>query len=185
MAKDIANKRSSKYIRYRWRFFFYEGKLHMLYGLNRGKDVIRAWSYEDHEYKTYSWSVVKRLGEPGYRTHEVAKMLNRSPNTLSRYANSGHIKKPPKRYRVPDGTVEYGFIWSKDHIMETLEFASDIYKSVMSRDKFIHAEAVPSPDEVRMELDHGLRLYTMGDDGKLIRLWAAETGRFGRGSSAI
>lgn len=162
----------------RWKYFFMDDKLHRLLRLNRGRDEVLAWSYPDRSKVVYSWSAVKKYGEPGRLNREVSEILNRHHITLLKYLSRDWIPKPQQTYKIPDGTRPGIYVWSKRYIMRALEHASSIHKGWARKDGFIHAPDLPSPEEVRAEADYKIRLYAKDQDGNFIRVWAAEESEF-------
>lgn len=158
----------------RWKYFYLDGKLHRLYAFNRGRDEAIAWSYPDRKKVIYSWSAVKKFGYPGFRRNEVADILNRHKISISRYIFNGQIPIPQHTYKIPDGEDVGIYIWSRDDILKALDYMSGIHKGWPRNDGFINAPGLPSRDEVRAETEHGLKLFTLTKDGRLVRVWEAE-----------
>lgn len=171
-------KESKASAKKRWKYFYLDGKLHKLYAINRGKDEAIAWSYPDRKKMIYSWTAVKKYGHSGYRSWEVAQILNRHRLSINRYMMNGQIPIPQSTYRIPDGTETGIYIWSRDDILKALEYISTIHKGWPRNDGFINAPNIPSRDEVRAETEYGLRLYTLNKEGKLVRVWDAEREEF-------
>lgn len=147
-------------------------------GLNRGRDEIIAWSYSDREKRIYSWSAVKRSGEPALSTKQAAEILNRHNITVLKYLMNEWIPRPQRTYRIPNGERPGPHKWRKSDILKALEYASNIHKGWERKDGFINAPHLPSKDEVRSEVDYNLKLYAKNADGKLVRIWAAEGNDF-------
>lgn len=124
----------------------------------------------------YSWSAVKKYGEPGYSTVEVAEMVNRHRISLLRYIHQGQIKSPQKTYIIPDGEVTKtsSLIWSRADIMGLHKQMGMMPVSGFRKDGFVHKVSVPSVAELRAHLDHGMKLYTLNTEGKMVRVWEAE-----------
>lgn len=177
MARKNLREPKGKVVK-RWRYFFINDKLHKLIRLNRGRDEVLAWSYPDRCKVVYTWSVVKKYGEPGKRNKEVAEMLNRHHITLLKYLSKDWVPKPPQTYKIPDGEKPGIYIWSKRDIMRALDHAASINKGWKRADGFINAPNLPTPSEVRAETDYNMRLYAQGKDGKLVRVWIAEESDF-------
>lgn len=167
-------KQSRAVVKKRWKYFYVDDKLHRLLAMNRGRDEIIAWSYPDRERRIYSWSAVKRYGEPGLRTKEAAEILNRHNITLLKYLHLNWVPRPQRTYKIPDGTNPGIHIWRKSDILKALDHASNIHKGWARKDGFINAPHLPSRSEVHAEAEYNMKLYAKDSDGNLVRIWAAE-----------
>ena len=167
-------------VKKRWRFFYMDNKLHRMLRVYRGRDEVIAWCYSERQRVVYSWSAVKRYGEPGVTSAEASSILNRAQATLKMRVHNGTVSRPEQTYRIPDGISPGRYIWRKSDVLKALDdFASTAKGRPAGADALAaYSNDLPSKQEVRAEMDFGMRLYSKGDDGKMVRIWEAEEGNF-------
>jgi hypothetical protein len=163
-----------QYQRRKWRYFFIDGKLHKLITINRGRDEALAWNYVDRKKVIYSWSGIKRKGQPGYTLKQASQILNRTPTRLRAYwTELDLIKKPQMTYSITTGNPGI-IILSEDDIREFHQIISNMHYGRPRLDGVVTLWNVADEREINAFVKHDIVLYAKNKDGEVVPVYAAE-----------
>lgn len=162
-----------KWKRKRWRYFYYNNRLHKVLTLQRGKDEVLAWCYQDHKRYYMSWSDVQRKGHPAITLKEAGKIINRAPQTLYNWINTGVIPKPERTYSLKTGNPGNYRLSEKD-VKQLHEVLQSQHRGRPRNDGGATLFNVPNEKEVRAAMKHNLFLYAKSEDGEYIPIWESE-----------
>jgi hypothetical protein len=160
--KDIGGKKRS--------FFFLNGKLHRVLHVNRGRDLVTAWHFDDAERKVYLWSDVRKKMQTAFTISEVARMMGRHPDRIWRYIAAGAINPPQQAYTIDDRRNPTINFYSEDDVLEIHEYMTTIHRGRPRKDGRI-TNNMPNRDEIRSMTQTRRFLYVKDDDGKFVPVW--------------
>lgn len=170
----MSKKRKAwKWKRRKWRYFYYDNKLHKTIRIHRGKDECWAWCYSDRKKYIYAWSDIQRRGEPAISLKEAAEIINRSPGTVYNWILEGLYKPPEQTYSLETGNPGH-YKLSRSHVNQLHELVSNRHFGRPRKDGEVTQRNVPNKQEVRAATVHGLFLYAKKDDGEFVPIWKSE-----------
>ena len=169
----MAQKRGWKWKRRKWRYFYYNDKLHKTLTVHRGQDECWAWCYKDHKKYIYAWSDIQRRGQPAITLREAAAIINRAPQTIYNWINEGRFKPPEQTYSLSSGKRGH-YKFSRDHVKELHEVIKTTHRGRPRNDGMVTQKDVPNDREVRAAATHGIFIYIKSDDGNYIPVWESE-----------
>lgn len=157
------------------KFFFLNGALHRKLHINRGKDQITAWNYDEAKRMVYSYSDVLKRKEPAFTTAEVSEMLMRSKIRIRMAIYDGHIDEPTKAYSLSTGPTgrTSKFMWSMEQVLELHEHFSEMHRGRPRKDGRMTPKALPTRRELLAMMRNETVMYIKdGDEFKPV--WAAK-----------
>lgn len=163
--------------RKKWRYFFYGDELHRIISLNRAVDELVAYNYRQRKRMMYSWTDVKRNGEPSFSMRDVAKITGRSYWRLYRWIYEGWIPTPQRSYSLETGNLGPYYFSEKD-IMNIFEIIKSTHRGRPRNDGLITNSSVPTEKELRAAITHNLFVYAQNANGEFVPIWEAETDNF-------
>lgn len=170
MADQIRDRKKRRKIRY---FYLDTGdglRLHKVLHVNRGGDIVTAWSYSEHKRKAYVWSDVQKMMQNAYTITEVAEMIGRHRMRVDSYIREGHIRKPQRIYEIFTGTPGK-YLFSEDDVLDLHEYLTTVHRGRPRNDGLITTNRVPNRDEMRALVHQGTVLYTTDKDGNFVPIW--------------
>jgi hypothetical protein len=159
------------------KYFYIDGKLYKRLAVNVSSDVMTAWSYDDDRIVQMTFSHAKRNMKNAYNTSEVAKLLNRSINSIIIAVNKGAIK-PPKMINInklnsvgkPWGTYK----WSPDEILEFHEYLLNTGAGRPKKNGDLYpATRIPTRGELIALLRNQPVFYMKTAEGDMVPVWSA------------
>lgn len=164
-----AAKRSKRLI-----YFFVDGKLHKVLAINKGADLLWAYSFADCERRMYSLSTVKRTMQRAYKLSEVAKMLGMHPISIKRAIERGDIERPQRSWNIVDDTykdIRYAYQMSEDEVYKTHDFFSTYHMGRPRKDGWATRKGLITRKDLRALMNNGTIMYMETDDGTMIPVW--------------
>jgi len=149
------------------RYFFWEDKLHRTLYIDKSRNILLAWSYDEGKKVQFVYSHIRVHRERAWRTSEVAKLLNRSKVTIARYIREERITPPVKSYSM-DGDERYtgiGF-WQAKDIYACHDFMLE-FTDTGRRTRVDHR--VPSRMELTAKMEEGTSYTLIDDEGNTTR----------------
>ncbi len=149
------------------RYFFWDDKLHRTLHIDRPRNILIAWSYDDGKKVQFVYSHIKVHRQRAWRTSDVARLVNRSKSTLNRYIRSGGIKAPVKSYSM-DGDEKYigiGF-WQAKDIYALHDF---MLEQPMLGKRAAADYRTPSRMELTAKMEEGTSYVIVDDEGNKTR----------------
>jgi hypothetical protein len=155
-----------------WKFFFLNGKPHMLLSINWGRDEALAWSFDDKQRKLYQWSEVRRRGSRGFTMTQVSDMVKRTRMQIERYLNAGLVERPPLvTYPTSDYKIR---LFSEEQIFKIRDIVASQHHGRPRKDGIIRSNRVPTREEIHAKIKYNADLYIRTEDGRFVRLYEAE-----------
>lgn len=145
-------------------YFFINGDIHKSLHINRGTDVIIAWSYPQHKRIGYTYSDVRRRMEPAFTTVQAGRMVQRKRVTLERAILAGHIERPQYTYGLDEHQRMSAYMWSEANIMELHSYLMTIHRGRPRFDGLITPQRLPSARELRAMVHQNEILYVKQGD---------------------
>lgn len=162
-------------------YFYLNGDLYKILQLVRASDYLTAWNYHKDGIEEFILSDVKRRASPAFRTKDVAEMVNRTSSTIRNIYQLGEMPRPKKTYPLDGKNTPLLYspiLWSKEDVYR-------LHDTLMERHKIDRAERemvgeagrkdIPTRAELRAVLDHGTVYYVKGKDGKMVKVWKADS----------
>lgn len=149
------------------RFFFWDGKLHRTLFIDRPRNTIIAFCYDDKKKVQFVYSHIRVHRERAWRTSEVAKLMNRSRVTVQRYISEGLVSRPAMTYSMDDDEKYKGIgFWTAKQIFDLhdmlLEPAPPGKRSRASHN-------VPSRMELVAKMEEGVSYVVEDSEGNRTR----------------
>lgn len=157
----------------RIRYFFLNGKLHKKLHIDRGKDVITAWSYPEEKRVGYTYSDVIRRHEKAWTTKEVAAMIGRGRITIEKAVVLGNVERPQHTYGLESKKI-FQYMWSEQDIMNLHDYLSTVHRGRPRKDGLVSPQAMPTKRELRAMVRQNQILYVKDADGEFRPTWQAE-----------
>lgn len=167
----------------KYRYFFLNGRLHKKVSLNRGLDIISAWSYDTNKIVNYPYSAVKNQMKPGYYTKEACALLNRHRVTVVRAIYDGKIDRPQRAWvksipiekRDETATTTGLYIWSEEDILNAHTYFANQYIGTLPRDERVKTppKTLRNRREVKAMLNNQEVFYARTKDGEFVPIWKA------------
>lgn len=155
-------------------YFYLDGKLHKRLVISRATDSIVTWCYPLGKRVAYTYSDVRARKQPAFYTREVAKMINRSVDSLSIAINNGDIPRPQVSYGIDENRHPHAYFWSEQDIMNAYDHFSTVHRGRPRKDGIIKPQSMPTKRELRAIIRNEQILYVKGDDGEFRPVWLAE-----------
>lgn len=155
-------------------YFYLNDQLHKKLVINRGQDMITTWCYPLGKRVAYTYSDVKKRKEPAFYTREVAKLVNRSVDSLEDALIRGDIPPPQKSYGIDENRRPYAYFWSERDIMNAHEYFSNVHRGRPRNDGLVTPGRLPTVRELRAMIRNEEILYIRGEDGEFRPVWKAE-----------
>jgi len=159
------------------KFFFLEDELHKVLKVNRPADLVYTWNYPKIAQVTYLWSQIQRIHKPAFTTAQVAEMLNRSVETVTKYYKSGIVKRPYQIYNIETGYRDrkrHKVYWHPDDVLDLHQVMCE--PTPLRGTKYGRAGiALPTRAEVVAMMYHGTVFYVKDKDGEFRPTWVAHT----------
>jgi hypothetical protein len=156
------------------RYFFYKGELHKKIHINRGADIITAWSYPRGHTVRHSYSDVRRNGEKAFSTREVEGFVKRSRRTVKGAIEKGMIAAPQRTYGIDENRNGYAYYWSEQDIMNLHDYLVTVHIGRPRNDGMITTGNLPSKAELRAAIRQGTVFYVQTESGEFVPTWKAE-----------
>jgi hypothetical protein len=154
------------------RQFYLNGNLHKVVHVNRAKDLLTAFDYQEGKMKIYPWSDVKRQKQNAFTITEAAKLIGRHKDRIVRYMREEEIVKPQREYNTETGRMGRYF-FSEEDMLKMHEFFASIHIGRPRKDGKVTNNMLPTRQELRLKMQSGQRLlYT--DDETSMPVWMAE-----------
>lgn len=154
------------------KLFFLDEKLYKRLYIDRGNDEVECWDIADRKRVILPYVYTRDHHDPAYTMDEAALFVNRSRGQVKRVVYEGNARCTAF-YRSMENNVNLGPRWSPRGIMELRDYFASQHRGPARRDGRINAQAVPTRQELRAMLEHGVMLYIKNEDGEFIPTWKA------------
>jgi hypothetical protein len=157
------------------KFFFLGRELHKILRVNRPADLVYTWNYPKITQRTYMWSEIQKISKPAFTTQQVATLLNRSVETVSKYYKAGVIKPPVQVYNIETGvrSHKHKFYWHPEDVLDLHTVMCE--PTPLRGTKYGRAgEKLPTRAEVTAMMYHGVVFYIPDKDGNFVPTWVAQ-----------
>lgn len=155
-------------------YFYYKGDLHKRIRINRGADIIIAWSYPKGQAVMHQYSDVRKNGEKAYSTREVCGYINRKRGTVDKAINEGMIPAPQMTYGIDENRNGYAYYWNEKDIMNLHDYLLTVHRGRPRKDGLVVPGNLPSKAELRALLRQSTVFYVQTEDGTFVPTWKAE-----------
>jgi hypothetical protein len=152
--------------------FYLNGNLHKVVHVNRAKDLVTAYDYQERKMKVYPWSAVKRNKQNAFTITQAANLVSRHRDRIREYLARGDIEYPQREHALE--THKPGrYFFSEDDMMAIRDYMATIHIGRPRNDGRVTNNRVPTRDEFRAMIQSGRVLYVKEDD-EFIPVWRAE-----------
>lgn len=148
--------------------------LHKSLHINRGGDIITAWSYPQRKRVGYTYSDVRRRMETAFTTKQVSEMVNRSRVTIENAILEGAIEEPQYTYGINEVQKKYKYMWHEKNIMALHTYLSSVHRGRPRKDGLITASNLPNSRELRAMIHQKPVMGYLDEDGKFVPTWQAQ-----------
>lgn len=156
------------------KFFYLEGKLYKRLHVNRGEDVLTAWSYPDHKRVGFTYSDIMRRKETAFRTREVAWLINRTVLSIDRAISRGDFEPPQHEYSLSTGGMK-AYYWAEADVLRAHDYFCTVHRGRPRKDGLITPQGLPTKRELRAMMRNEDILYVKTGDGEFKPTWRADT----------
>lgn len=160
--------------RKKFKYFYYNDKLHLTLSVNRAQNMLWAWCYSEGKKYVYEFHHVRRYGEKAYTSSEVRKILRTSSTTIHKMFNNGYVSPPERSISFETG-VPGRYRFSRKKILEMHQYLLDNRGKRDRMDGLLtHDKRIPSRREVELAMDHEIYLFAKTEDGQYVPVWDSE-----------
>lgn len=151
------------------RYFFYEDKLYRTLNIDRPRNILTAWSYDEEKKVQFVYSHIRVHRERAWKTSEVAKMMNRTTQTVWNLMHEGWIEKPPMAWSYKEDGSRYPAqrMWSAKHIYALHDLYIQEEPEPGKRGRLSYN--TPSRMELVAKMEEGVSYILEDEDGRSVR----------------
>lgn len=168
-------RKADKVIHKNSKYFFLNEHLHRRLQVNRQRNLILAYDFDDHVKKTYMYNEYMAQRKPAFTVGEAAKLCNRSYWHCYRIFKYELETDWHKAYNPFEDTDWYQFYVSPDQVMMLYDFLASVRQGVKRGSKKWLREANDLP--LRQEVLGAMQLYAThyieDEEGNLIPVYKA------------
>lgn len=148
------------------RKMFINGELHHRIHTNIPADVITTFNYIQDKIVRYPYKTIKPYIQRAYSIGEAAKIINRHPDRIRAYVNSGELPRPQQA-----GHLGHWY-FSDDDILNLQDFFANVHFGRPRKDGAITPKKnTVTKEEVDARLGRREVLYVQNDEGEFIPVW--------------
>ncbi|NDB81750.1 MAG: DNA-binding protein [Alphaproteobacteria bacterium] len=166
MAKNKNAKKQEKFT-----YFYLNNTLHKVLRKKRSEDLLIAWDFPNGKRVAYILSDVQKNKQRAYSIPEVAKFLNRHPETIKRHMRKGEIKIPQFSYTFDDNRRLLKYFFSENDVKELHDFFKTVHRGRPRIDGDITPSNIPSPAELEAMMRNEKILYVKNEVGEFVPVW--------------
>jgi hypothetical protein len=155
----LKNKKHSRKV-------FINGELHHKIHINVPGDVITTFNYKQDKIVRYPYKAIKQYIKRAYSIGEAAKIINRHPDRIRAYVNSGELPRPQQARELGN------WYFMDEDILNLQEFFANVHFGRPRNDGAITPKRNSvTKEEVDARLGRREVLYVQNDDGEFIPVW--------------
>lgn len=152
-------------------YFYLNGNLHKVLRKKRSENLIIAWDYPNGKRVAYVLSDVQKNKQRAYSIPQVAKFINRHPETIKRHMRNGEINFPQYSYTFDENKRLLKYFFSEKDVKELHDFFKTVHRGRPRIDGDITTSKIPSNAELEALMRNEKILYVKNENGDFVPVW--------------
>lgn len=152
------------------KYFFLDQKLYKIIKIDRPKDLVYVWDYDEHRRRMFIWSDAQRRLQHAFTMTEVAKMMNRHRMRIDENLRQGNLRWPSRAYAISTGHPGTHY-FSEDNVLEVHDFFISVHRGRPRNDGLITNSRIPTRKELKAMMRYDKMTFIQDDNGEYIPAW--------------